>query len=251
MKNLYLGMLLWAIFITFLIGIEKASAENCFPVGKVGAKTVYTNCSKCETVEGQACFDITGESAEWLEVQTAQVDDMDKPILKPAYGSVACDSDAHCIERIEAGDIACLNGDYRVTEKNSVLPGFTVYCTGVTGYEQKTVTAAVVNEALKTQVQAARAAEQADEAAIQARTKRIGFGVRMIALIGVRNDAKNLTNEQSKTFLTSYGPIMQLLQAGAIDTAKAEIEALTPDGTLTTQADKDAILAEINAFLTQ
>ena len=73
----------------------------------------------------------------------------------------------------------------------------------------------------------------------------------MIAYIGARNMAKSLTTAQVKTVVETYSTIQALLASGSIATAKVEIEAVTPDGTLITQADKDAILAEVNAYLGQ
>lgn len=235
--------------IIFIFGFCKAHAENWFPVGKQNAKTIWVKKDRCEQVEGQACYDITGKDLRFHEPITQMVDDQSKPIMKPPYNATNCDSDADC--ELKRNALECSMGDYPTQEKNEILPGWTLACTGITGYQQKEETVLVENADLKAQVQFQDQAKNTLESQIQARTKRIGFGTRIVALMGVRNDAKNLTAEQSAGFLSTYGPIMQMLQAGALDTAKAQIEAITPDGTITTQADKDAILSEINAFLGQ
>lgn len=233
----------------FLFSCSAFAVENWFPVGKENAKTVWTNKQKCEQAEGQTCFDITNKDPRFHEAQTSMVDDLSKPIMKPPYNSINCDSDSDCYDKIAA--LECVLGDNPQRIKNEVLPGWTVSCTGVTGYEQMEQTVLVENAALKAQVLAADQAKADTEAAIAARQKRMAFGSRMVAYMGVRNDAKSLNEAQTVSFLSTYGPIMQMFQAGAINTAKAQIEAVTPDGTITTQADKDALLAEINAFLGQ
>ena len=47
------------IIIGLLLTVPVFGAENWFPVGKSGAKTIYTKKSKCETAEGQLCFPVT------------------------------------------------------------------------------------------------------------------------------------------------------------------------------------------------
>lgn len=43
-------------------------AENWFPVGKVGSKTIYTKESRCESVEAVSCYDITGKDIRRFKV---------------------------------------------------------------------------------------------------------------------------------------------------------------------------------------
>lgn len=90
-------------------------------------------------------------------------------------------------------------------------------------------------------------AKQQLENAIALRIKRQDFGRRLIAIITIRNDVKNLTSQQEEQIATSFASINSALLNGRIDNAKADIQAIVPDGTLVTQADIDAILAEIVA----
>jgi hypothetical protein len=199
----------------------------------------------------QVCFDISNKDPRFHDAQTSMIDDMTKPIYKPKYNIENCDSDSDCQTK-QAVKSDCTNGDFTQYEKNNFpIPGYSLFCIGITGYEQKEQTILVVNQAKKTEVEAADAAKAQLENDIAERMKRASFGQRMIAYMGVRNDAKNLTEQQTTQFLSTYGGLMQLFQAGAIDTAKAQIEGITPDGTLVTQADKDALLSEINAYLGQ
>jgi hypothetical protein len=102
---------------------------------------------------------------------------------------------------------------------------------------------------LKAQVEAADAAEAAQDMAISEKMANMHFGQKVLALIAVRNDAKSLQPADIVSLTTAYATIQSLLLSGSIATAKAQIEAITPDGTLVTQADKDSILAAINDYL--
>lgn len=82
---------------------------------------------------------------------------------------------------------------------------------------------------------------------INNRMNRQDFGRRLIAIMSIRNDAKALNQSQIVQFASDYADINMALLNGSIATAKALIQAITPDGTITTQADKDALIAEINA----
>ena len=230
--------------VTWVSETDRAKLRAQTPIGV----TYHPSEIVCEQKSGEECWDCGANDCRVVDVQTSMVDDQTKPIYKAKYDLSNCDSDVDCTQKQDSKN--CNQGDYSTYEKNSPpIPGFSVYCIGIESYEQKEVKELVENSAVKTSVEASDTAKKQLETDIAARKKRIEFGTRMIAFMGVRNDSKNLTAEQSKTFLVTFGPIMSLMQAGALDTAKSEIEALTPDGTLVTQADKDAILAEINSFL--
>ncbi len=90
-------------------------------------------------------------------------------------------------------------------------------------------------------------AAQAAEDEIALRVRRMDFGRRLIAIISIRNDVKEFTQEQILQFMSDYSEINTALLNGSIGTAKAQIQAITPDGVITTQGDKDALLGEITA----
>jgi len=45
----------------FVLLVPMFVFANYFPVGKVGAKTVYVKKSHCESIESQSCFDVSGK----------------------------------------------------------------------------------------------------------------------------------------------------------------------------------------------
>jgi hypothetical protein len=93
-------------------------------------------------------------------------------------------------------------------------------------------------------------AKNANEDLIRAGQNKIGKCGRVLALVnGINEQKTDLTVAETQALLSTYGPIIQALGAGALETSKALIEAETPDGIVMTQADKDIILAEINRLL--
>lgn len=73
-------------------------------------------------------------------------------------------------------------------------------------------------------------------------------GKRIIAYFRVRNEQKNLSKTQRKQLLGSPNikSIMDALGAGSLDIAKDLIQAYAADGVLVTEADKQALLNEID-----
>lgn len=235
---------------TLLFSISAFAVENWFPIGKEGAKTVWMQKAKCEKAEGQACYDISKKDPRFHEPQTSMVDNPAKPIYKPKYDFVNCDSPSDCTQK--AGSKTCLTGDHSTYEKNQMpIPGYSLYCVGITGYEQMEQTVLVENSAKKTEVQASEAQKEAMDLKLEKLAKDAQFGSSMIGLVGVRLRDKNLTRAQTKQVMKDYRELIDLLKVGSIEHSKAEVESITPDGTLISQGDKDALLAEINAYLGQ
>jgi hypothetical protein len=87
----------------------------------------------------------------------------------------------------------------------------------------------------------------ASEADIAMRIRRIQFGQRLIAIMGIRNDAKELSVEQILQLVADFADINNAWLNGMIASSRGLIDAITPDGTLLTTADKTAILAEIDS----
>jgi len=102
---------------------------------------------------------------------------------------------------------------------------------------------------LEAQVPAAQV-DRAKNSGINQALQAIEGGKRIVAYMNALNAAKNPTALQVKAVLqdADLSLIKALLESGSLATAKVEIEAYTPSGIIT-QADKDAILAELNSLL--
>lgn len=66
----------------------------------------------------------------------------------------------------------------------------------------------------------------------------------VLDLVAGLNITKELTSEQIDLMTVTWGDILTALQNNRPTTAKGLVEAMVPDGTLVTQADKDAVLEE-------
>lgn len=66
------------------------------------------------------------------------------------------------------------------------------------------------------------------------------------ALMVYRNSNKDLTQGEKMQILSDYAAIEGLLDTGSLDTAKAQILGITPDGRRVVQADIDALAAKID-----
>jgi hypothetical protein len=79
---------------------------------------------------------------------------------------------------------------------------------------------------------------QALAAAVQA---AINKGNAIIAKVSARNAMKQINTAQTLAFVQAFGGIAQLLQLGALETAKAQVMAIQPSE-LVTQEDLDFVL---------
>lgn len=133
------------------------------------------------------------------------------------------------------------------TDEYSEVLGAEVYCTKVTGYEQKNVTHySVIEDAIKKTDYESIQAEKAGMALAQ---ERIDHGKKVISLMVYRNALKvGLTEDQIKTMVSTYSSIKALLETGSLNTAKTEIQGLVPDNVLVTDTDKARLIAKINEF---
>ena len=76
-------------------------------------------------------------------------------------------------------------------------------------------------------------------------------GERVMALMLVRNQPKNLTTAQVKQVVSTYSSIKSLLGSGSLVSAREEILAVTADGVLVTDTDKTALASEVDKCLAQ
>ena len=91
---------------------------------------------------------------------------------------------------------------------------------------------------------AANTAQAAFDAGINEALKRMDWGRRIIAMVGVYNNTANATTDQIAQMASTFAPIAQLLQTGALDTASGLIAQITTiDPTL-----KQNVLDEIAKF---
>lgn len=97
--------------------------------------------------------------------------------------------------------------------------------------------------------QADISAQVAQEQAIAQKFKDMRKGQELMVKFSVMNDAKGLNPGQFRQMAQDLAVTQTLLLAGNLAAAKEEILAIPADGVRILQADKDAIVAEIDAYL--
>lgn len=106
-----------------------------------------------------------------------------------------------------------------------------------------------IDESLKASHLSTLAAKSLSDSYLAKAISAIEEGKKVIALLAVRNVPKNLTTAQIAQINSIYAEIKTLLETGSLVTAKEKISEVTPDGVLVTEADKTALINELNSYL--
>jgi hypothetical protein len=178
-------------------------------------------------------------NCEYMRYGQHQVDDLEKPIYSKSE-SQACDGQEACQTLLQVK--ACTDPQ----EDPFIDEGYTeVYCSKITGYQQKTVTGIYEDASLKSTYTASVAAKQSIEQGIALAAQKRACGQRVIDFIAVLNAQKGITVEQTRVMLTSFNDIHTELKAGALETAQDSLENIDVSGIILDQADINLIIAEL------
>ena len=175
------------------------------------------------------------------------VDDNSKPIYESKSQVQPCSGEADCIDKISS--LACDKSSGYIALRSQ--DNTEAYCTKLLGFEKIESDEEIVgvDESLKAQFDSSETLRKQQDQAISSALLRIAHGKRVLALFLVRASLKNLTTEQVKQLNLTYSNVKDLLETGSLEAAKSEIESITPDGSMVTQSDKDALILEIESFL--
>lgn len=221
------------------------SCQNFLPLSEV-VKAVNLDAGAgsvtCEQLPQEQCLCYEGINWHTAEIVDNQVDDLTKPLYSKNEVE-ECSGEADCQAKLSAKE--CAHQD----ETAFTDAEFTeVWCSRLTGYEQKIEGKKLQTSSSKlaTYTATQEAAKQ-KELGIQAAIKAMKCGERVKALLVVRNASKGLTKPQIKQMNQAYAEIKDLLETGSLETAKDDMIAVEADGTLITEADKTALVAELDA----
>lgn len=235
------------LIILFIISFSATAGFYSAPFTEIEKKLLDCDYSitvfkKCEGY----CAEITKDfNCNYSEIYEELVDDKSKPVYSKSEIE-ACEDQSDC----ESKNLtkSCLD----VEEYVLMSDGYSeIYCSKLLRYEQKKsgIKTIVVNEIKRDAYESLKLEKETQEAAIKMAMKAINHGQRVIALLIVRNASKGLTTAQIGEMNLTYAQIKGLLETGSLLTAKEKIELITPDGTIVTEADKTALVSEINKFL--
>lgn len=249
MEKLFLFLFL------FLPLVVQANYIKKTDVGLCGGVTVYSSSNKC----GADCFKIPKDyncnyhrekvllepdydNASWTKNQVEEcVAVADEPVTTEVDESRTIEE--NCQDRVEA--LVCLDEDEGAIYRLDTTPP-EAYCSKhVIPMADLGATSVQEDAALKTAHEAAETAVKTYKAGIAEALRLQKCGARAKGLMLVRNAPKGLTNGQKKQLVRDFADAISLLDAGSLDSAKVEIAAATVNA-VTTQADKDALIAEID-----
>jgi hypothetical protein len=259
MKNI-ISILIFTLITNITFG---ASAPISEIQKKIDNCNYKLNVNIGKSCQGQCLEVLPSFNCEYSEIVDKMIDDETRPIHEAKSIVVACAAvlddpstteidesktlEQDCLEKEAAQICDGSQGYFKVR----VADNSEVYCTKVVGYEQKVSGEKTITEnaTKKAAYDSSRLASEQMEAAIASAMKAIDHGKRVIALLLVRNASKGLTTAQIEQMNSTYAEIKNLLETGSLVTAKEKIESITPDGTIVTEADKVALVLEINSFL--
>lgn len=222
-----------------------AHAENWLNLSKIksGSIEAYSIKSACEKVSNETCYDLGAYPSSVYSEIDIEVDDSTKPVYSK-NDVQSCQSDEQC-NSFHVSKV-CSNGESSILN----LELMQVYCSKFLSYGQKTIKSIGLDQvklaAYNLELQS-KAAAAAKEAAIGYAQKLMACGQRVIAYMLVRNQPKQLSTSQIDLLVQTYGPIKSLLETGSLTTAAEKIQAVSVDGVVITEADKTALVNEINS----
>lgn len=227
-------------------------AANWMPVSGIqsGKMEGYSLQSDCVAQKAEQCIDVGEEPAVveegFVSLEDVFEDDLSSPIWEAKSEVEACEGEEDC--RLKLVSKFC-----EQEKKSFISEDFTeVYCTQIVGYNQKVGSKKlVINTAGWNQLKQERA-QKAQAQAIKNQVKSLRECLAgVIDTLVIRNASKGLTKPQVKQMVQAYQPIMALLQSASGATARDEILAVNADGLLVTEADKTALVLEIDKCLGQ
>lgn len=152
------------LFLLFcVVSFHRADAANYMSKGDIILKNsnqhgvqIYKSVGQCEIEEGEKCFNIDGKHVKYYSVQTVQVDDLSSPIWEPKSAVEVCSGFADCNAKLTLKDCSVISVEHQAF----IDAGYTeVYCTMVTGYNQKDEEQLLIDNTLKTAHDTAEAAK--------------------------------------------------------------------------------------------
>lgn len=240
MKYLFLAL------ITF-----SSLASNFIPVATIqnNSKAGYSLLADCQRASAidEVCQDVGDQPLESYEVYAYDVDDETKPIYLAKQQLESCTNIADC--NFKFLTFACLDESHFSVKNFDTLE---LYCTKRIGFEKKSMKSIRQSQSLlndyNTQI-SIKMASDLQESRLQEKLKLIDAGKRVIALLNLRNESKNLTTAQVAQLITTFSSIKSVLETGSLLTAKGLISQVVPDGIIITASDKDALITELDKFI--
>lgn len=234
------------IILLFLLCSLNVKAENWLNHSKIlqASKEAHSLKADCERISNEKCYDLGNYPSSIFSEIDVEEDDYTKPNYSKSEIQ-SCASIEEC-DLIHASK-TCADAEESSIKNYDLLQ---VYCSKFLSYDKKLVKSIALGSvklAAYNADLAAKAIVAQKEAAIAYAQKVMACGQRVIAYMLVRNQPKVLTTAQVDQMVQTYAPIKSLLETGSLNTAKEKIALVSADGTIVTEADKEALISEIDS----
>lgn len=202
--------------------------------------TVYLKAKKCPG----DCIKIPDQyNCATGKIDDEMIDNTDSPIWGTRSLIETCSGEQDCKDKVLAKE--CIDG--RTAYYNAEYSE--VWCNKITGYNKKASGRKIVVEdaTKKAQYETQKAQEKADKMAMAAASKALECGKKVISRMLIQNKPKDLSKAQVRNLVKTYKDIKNLLDTGSLESAREDILAVAINEPVVTQADKDALIAELDA----
>ena len=209
-------------------------------VGVCGPVKVFLTARDC----GSNCIKINRDyHCKYSTMADHMVNDEARPNWATRSMVETCADEDDC--KLKAKKKECLDGRWPIYNAE-----FTeVWCNKILSYEQKPSGSKIIvnDEAKKATHKAEVAAKKADQAAMAIASKALSCGKKVISRMLLQNKPKSLSKAQVRNLVKTYADIKNLLETGSLESARDDILAVAVNEPIVTQADKDALVAELDS----
>lgn len=239
-----------AIFtLVFILFSTLTMAKSYLPLSKYDGKLhtgikVFLNQSKCEKHYSETCVPMPPRyNPSYHKVDDEMIDDHSKPNWGTRSMVEACVGEDDCRDKATAKSCTGDRKPYYNAEYSEV------WCNEILSYAKKASGRKIVveDEAKKTSYQTQEATKKADQAAMAIASQALECGKKVISRMLLQNKPKNLSKAQVRNLVKTYKDIKNLLDTGSLESAREDILAVAINEPIVTQADKDALVAELDS----
>lgn len=256
------------ILTLFLLAASSAHCASWIPGSKVDGSLhrdipIYLSKTKCQEHFKEKCFPMPQSyNPSYHKLDEEMVDDETKPQWASRSMIESCTSESNCkdmsIAKNKAKPSDCEADDSRlecsvdncITDRSSYYNKeySEVWCGKITGYLKKKSGVKIIleDETKKQAYKTQEAARLADEAAMAIASKALSCGKKVISRMLLQNKPKGLKKAQVRNLVKTYKDIKDLLDTGSLESAREDILAVAINEPIVTQADKDALVSELD-----
>ena len=218
----------------------QADYESC-----LSRPMVYSTRGLCEAAEGQTCYELLPTyNCEYSRLQDSTENDLTKPLYSKNE-TESCSGESDCQSKLALK--SCLDSEESpfINAEYSEL-----YCSKLTGYEQKPYKVGYDDSSLKSAYDSLEAVKQAERDAIANIQKRQKCGSKTKAAMVVKGQLRSLSESQIDQIFTDNNLLIKALDSGA-SSVESKLAAVVADGTLITQENKDDLIAFFASCIAQ